>query len=197
MLLAAEGLVELVVDLGDRGAGLAQGGVSVAAGLECVGASVGWVALAFDQPGCLEAVDGLHDRGAGEPELVSDLLLGDRAACPDRGERSVQRGRDPERSEALVDVLAHAVVGRREQEADASREGRTGSSGGCSAASAIALSRLRRAVRSRAESGAVRPASASLGRHRQLGTGALAGGCELEGVGASVGGVAAALDLAA
>jgi hypothetical protein len=88
VLLAAEGLVEPVEDLGDRGPGLAQDVVSVARGLERVGASVGGVALAFDEPGRLEPVDGLDDRGAGEPELIGECLL--EATRFDRGERPVQ-----------------------------------------------------------------------------------------------------------
>lgn len=97
MLLAAEGLVELTVDLRGCVARLARAGVPVGRGLKCVGASVGGVAPAFDEPGRLETVDGLRDRGAGQAELVRDLLLEDRAARFDRGERSIQSGREAER----------------------------------------------------------------------------------------------------
>src|SRR5207302_3055121 len=62
------------------------------------------------------------DRGAGETELISDRLLGDGSARLDRGERAVQRGREPQRREAIVDALADAVVSGGQEEAGAPRE---------------------------------------------------------------------------
>jgi len=57
LLLAAEGLVELAVDLRDGVAGLARGGVPVGRGLKRVRASVGRVAPTLDKPGRFETVE--------------------------------------------------------------------------------------------------------------------------------------------